>query len=1460
MSRNKPTRDIQKVAQKLFREIWKLAVSVTKDFFQWLFRGLLVTRTRQRRTAKASGFVLPTVVLLLLVVGLVIGAILFRTGSRTNQVITQREQQVIYNAATPAIDRARAKLEYLFTKEEQRLPLGTPPENKLLRIMLNQEEPRPAANPYNLPDETQLDLDADGTNDLAWYYQAQDRSGQPITVAYSILLKSELRASNNDIIVDLTNRNTKTKAGNLIVRNGPIKTNDSTQARCANLNLSPEQGWYPATTGTLRKTFQINAVVISNPNNSSARKITTLELQQDRQVDRGNKWGAWFRYDLELYPGVNFRWNGSMHTEGNLMIRPTGDPNDPGFPSITGYLISSPNSCLYAKDASEITVTRRDRSDRTGQPEFRGIVVSGTVRENAEGPQSTFHLFGPDRVTTGDRVLLNPGNDSNANKTPGNLALDPVALYTRDISRARGGNETNADTFDEGWNRRSFASDQRIFNQFQPTPFVDDTYRADDRLGPKPQYDRGNILVDSANRNGVNISASGLTTEQKDKLLRSAPSPGTGPETLGLDGYWERRANVEGLRVIVGERLELGNDNGWVNSDLDSNGNRTDFREIDPLYPQSQNPISHEQQQRVTLRDNVAAVQGTVIYHAANPGSAGNFPIACLATTAHAGTQNLRNQSKNFGRIVDYSYPGNDLFTDFFSGKGTNGWEYNYYTPGNLAGGPVRTALENLARFAGEVDGAFPPVNQTRVFPHPYLSMWGNFSNLRRALEASNGSIADNSYIHSAACTLGILAHNIDHFETYTYSPGDLGTLDTQLKLLMDGNRANGEVEIRTVGANRFADVYRSGTAAVVTTFDLSGYPAPGGANEVAQVPPDAYIAALPTANQPLARLVYRKEQLWRDRNLGFANSAAGTAISFDHDGDPGTTDRSITPACEITTRFPGAPANPAGLATICPLKPKYPALYYIFPTASHNRNPATQPASEPYITPEAGRPPLPPADFTVVEPGAIELQPQPRSAWRLPSATPGAVTGLAQQYVITDRDGTTNVSVPFLDSAFYDGREAMTVRALNIDLNLLKTNTVPGSTDTWLPANGIIYAFREDAKREDAISRRASGTSTDARNPADPTDPALEPNWISRKPVDFKPDPDRRPYGFRLTNGRNLTRGDTNPRGMTFVTDNSVYIQGDFNLHGANNDIEEFTAPLNQANWDNFYTRDRLEDRFAKIGPGNDPWRPTEILSDAITILSNNFNEGRIDFGIIGTNGTGAAAIGNHSFRGINRPTPGTPIWVREDNSTNNTDTSILPIKLSRNGHPILCSIAPAPAGAPCPIANQQENLSANYEPFTTNHRSIINAAAETRVNAVLISGIVPSQANQGNGGLHNFPRLIEMWNNTNLRIAGSFIQLNLSTSATGLFDQDGWEPGVGPGTGENVWYYQPPNRLWGYDVGLQYAAAGPAAQRLTTPQGIRSEFYQELPSNDPYICLLRRAVQRSNGQDTLAQQECVP
>jgi hypothetical protein len=1520
-----------KVLIRILRKLVKFNVTLARRGLRWLVRSFLISRRRRRLQ---GGFVLPTTTMLLLVVTLVTAAVLTRSLNRTTQVVGDYQAKEIYNAASPAIDRAKAKLEALFN--DSRLPNGVPAQEVLLSMMLNdgsngvaiqRDSNGQVDDKYTLPREKRLDINGDGKLDNAWSYQIDSNQDGKLdqkdpTIAYSIILQSPDESDTNGLS-NQKDTAIASRASRLLTRNGPFSAVQANQA-CRQLdensgNAAVERGWFNVNAATLRKNFQVNAVVIPAENQ---RATAALEFQQDRQLDRGNKWGGWFRGDLEIFPGPQFNWNGALHTEGSLIV---GDSS-----SFTGYLISAPSSCLYTRDASEITVTQV--VDDNGQVTFQGQVVNGSIKTNTFAGSSIFHLFngtGTAPITSGTNPNVTINNDSHSvNRTritPADVALDPVPLYTQDVSRARRTTDpTNTSVRRSEWNTSSFVERRRIFNQQEPKPYVDDTYRADNRYGPKPNYGRDTRLAIPGRIGELIRSDAASFTE-----LTSDNPIGNNLDNLGLDGYWERRARREGLRIIVGQRLELANPLG-----------------------QPTGSITNEARQRRALRDNLAAVQASAIYHYKYPAtstnandvaahSSGYLPVACLATTAHPGTAATINNSTTFNSITINGTPR--VNTDFLTGNGTNGWEFNppagvttdsAFANAIAVGQPLRKALTNLAYFAGDPFGAFPArqdtatnravpsVAQPQVHPHPVLTQWGNFSELRRVIALLDSgttyadlSLADKTTLHTASCMMGMLAYNLQNIEdAYLDFANDnkstgMNSLGVALFQLMDGtaNSGNPEIGRPANGTNLCTNTKVAGCPP--KTYDPNYY---------SQFTIDEWINAYLNDSSAakkedkaaiLARLPYLRnyQQILRDRSLGFAEGALpGDGIGYDPKTGTYTTPKAIggdvkrgtifRVACDPSSFDVSDKGQLAFAITFCstPGKPKYPSLFYLFPVAEHDHlgvasstalaanpnatvyQPANDYVSNKYIfnnnvaiTDDVNHGyfyrVIDDTNGNGIENGtedsikAIALQPRTRNNWLLPNTT----TTSGRINII--RDNTTSVGIPFLDKGMFNGREMMSVRVLDIDLDLLRRNTIRGVTDdAWLPKGGIVYAFREDAVREDGIARPAGSANSlmNANTPQDP--PITSANGITTKPVDYYADPDRRPYGFRLRNGTDLRRvnpsnksftipDNENIRGISFISDNPVYIQGDFNLHlvsNTNTRLEEFSQLL-QDNYSNFYSRSTLDERFAR--PNTDTWRPSEILADAVTILSDNFCDGGIQDSFTTAGNSSGAQINSAesteygcpsgsdrrtSYLNQNRPRNSLgsgQYWLREN------DEATSPIRISVNGNPMYCGVD----RLPCPDSEVREYTIGDRRSYYTfsDGKSRNPASDNTRVNAIIISGIVPSQAQQSYGGLHNFPRFLESWSNRNLYISGAFLQLNFSTYATAPFDQDAWEPGAPAQSAELIQYYGAPNRRWGYDVGLQYAPAGPVSRRFVTTGKTRSEFYRELNTNDPYIKQLRCA-----------------
>jgi hypothetical protein len=206
--------------------------------------------------------------------------------------------------------------------------------------------------------------------------------------------------------------------------------------------------------------------------------------------------------------------------------------------------------------------------------------------------------------------------------------------------------------------------------------------------------------------------------------------------------------------------------------------------------------------------------------------------------------------------------------------------------------------------------------------------------------------------------------------------------------------------------------------------------------------------------------------------------------------------------------------------------------------------------------------------------------------------------------------------------------------------------------------------------------------------------------------------------------------------------------------------------------------------------------------------------------------------------------------VWVDVEPFT--LDLNKTPTGFDGN-NPVLGVILDEVTRRPIPIPRFQELASTDVNQRRRNDDGSQNRqlqpARETRVNAIAISGTLPSRLDQTAGGMHNFLRLNELWRNTNLFFSGSMIQLNYSTYATGPFLQQSFEPPnlvTGSALTRGYDYYYPPNRRFGYDVGLQIARRPSAVSaRFQFPSNARTEFLRELDPQDPYVRRLRCGLQ---------------
>lgn len=351
----------------------------------WLIRSLLVIG--RQPNLSTSGLVLPMVTVMMLVVVLLTTALMIRSFERSKNASNVRKQTII-NAAIPAIARAKAKIDELLL--DPTLPQETPSDRRLYNAI--------AINPkYTLGDETRLklafDIDGNGiqtsntlendeTLTTAWRFPVDtDNNGKfDSFTLYGIYFRSPSRVTSGR------------ERGKFDRPRNPLESrmaprDKAIASRCATAiatssNLVSDSSWYNSAS-QLKKSFFVYTTTVPITDKTGLGEqyetstgntgFSTLEYQQDRSRIPLNNNAVWFNNDLELTPSSDFRLNGRVHTNGNLLVG--GRSNT----SVRLYQISSKNSCFYQEENSKITVG--------------GNVGTGNIADTADQNAVTVDLF-----------------------------------------------------------------------------------------------------------------------------------------------------------------------------------------------------------------------------------------------------------------------------------------------------------------------------------------------------------------------------------------------------------------------------------------------------------------------------------------------------------------------------------------------------------------------------------------------------------------------------------------------------------------------------------------------------------------------------------------------------------------------------------------------------------------------------------------------------------------------------------------------------------------------------------------------------------------------------------------------------------------------------------------------------------------------------------------------------------
>lgn len=420
MSRN---RRLFKKIPRTYRKLFRAIASAIRKQKTWLLRTLWVTKS-PRKSAN-SGFVLPTVAMVSLVVVLLTVAILFRSFERSKNASNVRVNEAVLSSAMPAIDRARAKIDELL--KDPRLPRSTPSDFSLGQVLEGYREK------FTFGDETPLTIVAEvnqqpgiqaGEDTLtsAWKYPV-DTNNDGKFDSYTIYGIYYRTPSNNRQRGPVEARTRPMDEG---AKDGQCESEVATSA-----NLVGTQGWYKIG-GKLKRSFFVytTTVPITDKNlggipaaeknkyqviTGGNKGFTALEYQQDRERIPLNNNAVLYEDDLEIAPGAGINLNGRIFTNGNLLTRQPFDP-------VRFYLVSSDKSCYYNEENSKIVIA--------------GNVIKSRVNESsANNPTGDVRVDLFSKPYSGGNDSISNTNSTVPRNVFGSLAAYNDEAYVRRIER-----------------------------------------------------------------------------------------------------------------------------------------------------------------------------------------------------------------------------------------------------------------------------------------------------------------------------------------------------------------------------------------------------------------------------------------------------------------------------------------------------------------------------------------------------------------------------------------------------------------------------------------------------------------------------------------------------------------------------------------------------------------------------------------------------------------------------------------------------------------------------------------------------------------------------------------------------------------------------------------------------------------------------------------------------------------
>jgi len=1201
----------------------------------------------------------------LLVVILLTVAITLRSFDRANTARNVRVNQQVLAAATPALDRAKAKIQYMLEEDPQR-PTATPSDAELYRMMSAYDIDNDF---YKFADEERLILKfpLNGTT----LVNAGDPKGPLVNQAnqeneaINTAWRYAVDTDNNNIfdsftlygIYFRTPQTTQRSRKAIEARTPPMETGTvnpaCTQGGETIARFVGNSGWQRSSNGRFQKSFFVYTVNVPitpvdiqtsglDPTRYEAFKgtssVSALEYQQDQSRIPLSNNAVVYEDDLDISPGVTLRLNGRILTNSNLLVSPLGSAQ------LRLFQVSSKDSCFYEADNSTIVVA--------------GNVVNGWAADSTTQNPVQVDLF----KSIGD--LNQPGSD---NATINRATHQSVTqnslqvLYNNNAYSKRLNTLVQAQTQADTTGANDPVSvQQAILNGQTRDQALQDYFKARLRKVPFAEVPPGtpNGGVDPADAPFI-IQDAGVDS-LRPIAIWSLPTTETAPNVSALTGPTNLNIRPNQLpsrdpdkikpgdsEVNLGERVVVGNnlpEQRWNGTKFISDSQQVDgatqwttgggLRTRTPQVitianvgdtdrgngtgeaPPATNPPYRDGFWEKTAaeipRTPLDAVGGLRVITSAGVYDRTNSFLP-PPSWIDAGTSNLKSGPASIVPVIN---PANHTYDDPATAAVE---QYPVVWPDSMPMSPLgqgSRVYDNLTgnwrRWVNAPEAGTPViVTQPDSRDLPATQTNANFPFVaENALTARQFAKGD----------LRMRATAVYHYANNGYNPATLaaGTQPQQTPVACISSYydpSNASTARNLLG---LPDV--SGDViprAVVTRGTQQGFI--GSNNGITYGPPTVRLAPGTSTLNANGLLENGDAILEAQANLvfpdgRFANGPLRTALQVP-DAQRTLAQKAAIDSTNCALQIlDGTIARGGELMPI----PDGAIQEVAFLNgreikASDTDNPAT-------VVNEA---------FTLSSPASND-----------------PVIARAQQAATL----TGNYNQPL------EEREPLEIRATQLDIGFLRGPTPivgPNATPPeWLlPNSGIIYASRDDA-----LPDRSARTLNNALVP-----PQIDETTSKRiSPTDYQLDPTRKPNGIVLINGQQLFRGGAAPtasndlnaivreKGLTFVSNLPVYIKNNFNLHGnippappgttaTFTPVEEFNDTLDN-DWGDFYTRNKqLNPNFAcRAGDprlpkctNGDFWRPANVLADSLTLLSENYrfgfrNEGDFDL----RNNAGPAAV----------------------------------------------------------------------------------------------------------------------------------------------------------------------------------------------------------------------------------------